>query len=201
MKKFAVALLLLMGTQTGAIAQKYLDRLRNSSVGGATVTVNQSKEIDALVNGTAVVSGGNKQTSTTATTATKPPLSSSVTTRSTLSSTAKDTIDIESAGDSEGDTASQKKVMRDGRKITGFRVQVFSGGNSREDKNKAYEAGSDMKTYFPEQPVYVHFYSPKWKCLIGNFRTYEEAGELLRQVKEIGYGQATIIKGKITVSD
>lgn len=201
MKKFAVALLLLMSTQTGAIAQKYLDRLRNSSVGGATVTVNQSKEIDALVNGTAVVSGGNKQTTTTATTAKKPPLSSSVTTRSTLSSTAKDTIDIESAGDSEGDTASQKKVMRDGRKITGFRVQVFSGGNSREDKNKAYEAGSDMKTYFPEQPVYVHFYSPKWKCLIGNFRTYEEAGELLRQVKEIGYGQATIIKGKITVSD
>lgn len=201
MKKFAVALLLLMGTQTGAMAQKYLDRLRNSSVGGATVTVNQSKEIDALVNGTVVASSDGKQSSTTASTAKKPPLSSSVTGKRTLGSAARDTSEIESVIDSEGDTASQKKVMRDGRKITGYRVQVFSGGNSREDKNKAYEAGSDMKTYFPEQPVYVHFYSPKWKCLMGNFRTYEEAGELLRQVKELGYSQATIIKGKITVSD
>lgn len=201
MKHLAVALLLLMSVQTGAMAQKYLDRLRNSSVGGATVTVNQSKEIDALVNGTVVVNSSGKQNSTAAGTAKKPPLASSVTTKSTLSTTAKDTTETESAGDSVGDAASQKKVMRDGRKITGYRVQVFSGGNSREDKNKAYETGSAMKDFFPEQPVYVHFYSPKWKCLMGNFRTYEEAGELLRQVKEIGYSQATIIKGKITISN
>lgn len=201
MRSLAVVLLLLMGARTGAMAQKYLDRLRNSSVSGATVTVNQSKEIDALVNGTVVVSGDSKQTSVATSTAKKPPLSSSVVGKSTLNSTARDTSEVESVIDSEGDTASQKKVMRDGRKITGYRVQVFSGGNSREDKNKAYETGSAMKAYFPEQPVYVHFYSPKWKCLMGNFRTYEEAGELLRQVKEFGYGQATIIKGKITVSN
>jgi hypothetical protein len=34
---------------------------------------------------------------------------------------------------------------------------------------------------------------------MGNYRTYEEAHDVLRQVKQLGYSSAVIVKGKITV--
>ena len=91
-----------------------------------------------------------------------------------------------------------KKVMK-GMKINGYRVQVFAGGNSRSDRLKAERAGDNMKSLFPSEPVYVHFYTPRWICRIGNYRTYEEAYEILKKVKQQGYDSAIIVKGKITV--
>ncbi len=93
----------------------------------------------------------------------------------------------------------RKKVMRGSHKVTGYRVQVFSGGNSRADKNKAQRIGNEIKMKYPEQPVYVHFYSPRWVCRVGNFRTYAEASAMLKKIRAMGYGSATILKGKITV--
>lgn len=92
----------------------------------------------------------------------------------------------------------QKKVMR-GMKINGYRVQVFAGGNSRSDRLKAERTGDNIKTLFPNEPIYVHFYSPRWICRMGNYRTYEEAHEMLKKVKQLGYNSAIIVKGKITV--
>jgi hypothetical protein len=93
----------------------------------------------------------------------------------------------------------RKKVMRKSYKVTGYRVQVFAGGNSRQDRLKAERIGNDVKMNFPDQPVYTHFYPPRWICRIGNFRSYSEANSILRQVKRLGYGQACIVKGKISV--
>lgn len=92
----------------------------------------------------------------------------------------------------------RRKVMR-GRKVNGYRVQAFAGGNSRQDKIKAQKAGNDIKMKFPELPIYVHFYSPRWICRVGNFRTYEEARQVLLEIKAMGYKAATIVQGKITV--
>jgi hypothetical protein len=86
-----------------------------------------------------------------------------------------------------------------GYKVNGFRVQVFAGGNSRNDRLKAERIGNEIKTLFPAEPIYVHFYSPRWICRMGNYRTYEEAHAILRSVKELGYQSAIIVKGKITV--
>lgn len=93
-----------------------------------------------------------------------------------------------------------KKVMRRSYKVNGYRVQVFAGGNSRADKQKAQQAGSAVKRAMPDQPVYVHFYSPRWICRVGNYRSYEEANRVLSQVKKLGYKQACIVSGKINVA-
>lgn len=93
----------------------------------------------------------------------------------------------------------RKKVMRNARKVTGFRVQAFAGGNTRTDKQKAQQAGENIKMHYPDQPIYVHFYSPRWICRVGNYRTYAEAERMLKAVKALGYKGATIVKGKITV--
>jgi hypothetical protein len=76
---------------------------------------------------------------------------------------------------------------------------VFAGGNSSNDRVKAERTGNEIKSLFPEEPVYVHFYSPRWICRMGNYRTYEEAHAILRSVRELGYQSAIIVKGKITV--
>jgi hypothetical protein len=34
---------------------------------------------------------------------------------------------------------------------------------------------------------------------MGNYRTYDEAQEVLKRVKDMGYQSAIIVKGKITV--
>ena len=93
----------------------------------------------------------------------------------------------------------RKKVMRKGYKINGYRVQVYAGGNSRADRQRAETARDKIKQTFPNEPVYVHFYSPRWICRVGNYRSYEEAAHILKQVKGLGYNQASIVRGKITV--
>lgn len=93
----------------------------------------------------------------------------------------------------------RKKVMRRSYKVTGYRVQIFAGGNSRTDRLKAEQTGNNIKMKFPDQPVYVHFYSPRWICRMGNFRTLGEAQKVLAKVKALGYRQACLVKGQITV--
>ena len=51
-----------------------------------------------------------------------------------------------------------------------------------------------------QQPVYVSFASPHWLCRAGDFRTIEEASEILRQIREMGiFREAVLVKSKIKV--
>lgn len=93
----------------------------------------------------------------------------------------------------------RKKVMRGARNVIGYRVQAFAGGNTRADKQKAQQAGNAIKMRFPDQPIYVHFYSPRWICRVGNYKSIGEARRMLSAVKAMGYKSAIIVKGKITV--
>ncbi len=95
----------------------------------------------------------------------------------------------------------RKKVMRSSYKVTGYRVQAFAGGNSRNDRLKAEQIGNAIKMKYPDQPVYVHFYSPRWICRIGNFRSLGEAQKMLTKVRAMGFKQACLVKGKITVQN
>ena len=89
--------------------------------------------------------------------------------------------------------------MARSHKITGYRVQAFAGGNTRNDRQKAEQIGSNIKMNFPDQPVYVHFYSPRWICRVGNYKSFAEANRMLKAIKKLGYSSASIVKGKITV--
>ena len=85
------------------------------------------------------------------------------------------------------------------KSTTGYRVQVFKGGNSRSERLQAEKIGKEIKSYYPYLPVYVHFYSPQWICRVGNYQTYEEAHQMLLSLRKLGYTEAIIVKGKITV--
>ena len=190
MKRFVIILTLALAATAQGNAQNYMQHLKEKNNGQGNVTVTQSKEIDELVN--------NANTLSVSTPATK------VNRQKDSSRHQVKVTPEEATHDTKEDTESpavdtRKKVMRKSYKVDGYRVQVFAGGNSRNDKIKAQRTGNDIKQSFPELPVYVHFYSPRWICRVGNFRTFEEANNILHQIQEMGYKQACIVSGKITV--
>ena len=78
-------------------------------------------------------------------------------------------------------------------KINGYRIQVYFGDNSRKGKTEARAAGLRFRNSFAELPVYVSFVSPHWLCRAGDFRTMEEASDVLRQIREMGIFPEAVI--------
>ena len=100
----------------------------------------------------------------------------------------------------EGGEREHRAVVYHGmRKVSGYRIQVFSGGNKRVDRQNAEKMGHKVKAAFPNQPVYVHFHSPRWFCRVGNFPKKEKAQEFLKKVRNAGFKQATLINCIVTV--
>ena len=181
----------------GAHAQSFLDRLKKPSKDKAVVTVTQDETIDKLVNGERTANPQAKKAQGEA----KPGNTGN-------NNTSKPNTAKPSTGNSNDATPPaspttepdmRKKAMKNSYKVTGYRVQAFTGGNTRKDRQNAEAVGNAIKRRFPEQPIYVHFYSPRWICRVGNFRTYEEAHAMLLEIREMGYKQASIVKGKISV--
>jgi len=95
--------------------------------------------------------------------------------------------------------SNNKKIMRHSYKTTGYRIQVYSGGNKREDRTKCEQIAAHLKSVFPNMPIYVHFYSPSWKCRAGNFTDMGDAKKALQKIRSMGYKQAVMVKGSISV--
>ena len=176
-----------------ASAQTYTDHLQTQEAGKGKVTLHQSRDIDRLVNGTCPMVAPAKKTDNNAKTEKTTPATEKTETVRTTNTNTVDNIDITAPDNS-------KKVMRNAVKTQGYRVQLYAGGNSRKDKQKAETISQEIKTLFPGQPVYCHFYSPRWICRMGNYRTHEEAQFVLEKVRALGYTQASIVKGQITVN-
>ena len=195
-----VVLLLFLFTSMTLSAQSYLEHLQQNEQGLGTVSVTQSKEISDLVNGVlppapvtkpATAAGNAKEEEKKEEEKKEEPKE-----RQALRPDMPKT-DPEGTGEVEVDMS--KKILRGAQKVNGYRVQVYAGGNSREAKQQAEEAGRVVKRAYPSEPIYVHFYSPRWICRMGNYRTLDEANRMLTNVKKLGYKQAVVVKGKITV--
>ena len=195
MKHFIQILVLCIGIPMGAGAQTFTQRLQKTVAGQGSVTIHQSDSIDKLVNSAMLTTKSSSTTATTTPTTPKPatpstpsktaPNSPSSPTNTTSTTVIPDTV---------------PKMIRNGHKITGYRVQAFAGGNSRKDRQQAEQTRNAINSHYPNVPVYVHFYSPRWICRVGNYRTYEEAHQMLVSLRDLGFDQATIVKGKITVA-
>ena len=198
MKRIAVIAILTTGCLGGVQAQTFLDRLKKPAKDKAVVTVTQDAAIDKLVNGdiTAKTTVVNKKEHAAST---KKESAHSASTKKESAHSASTTTTPPASSSTLEEPDMSNKVMKNSYKVTGYRVQAFAGGNKRNDRQAAENVGTAIKRRFPEQPIYVHFYSPRWICRVGNFRTYEEAHAMLVEIREMGYKQASIVKGKISV--
>ena len=198
-------------------AQTFTQRVQQQKAGQGTITIHESADIDQLVNeaklGNTVTASTTASSNPTKPATTKTPNTpntkpSNTTTNNTSTNNAStNSASTNTSQTSEDETPEEspveytKKIMTGGYKINGYRVQAYAGGNSRKDRQQAEYVGNQIKSSFPGVPVYVHFYSPRWICRIGNYRTYEEAHQMLLSLRKMGYSEAVVVKGKITVFD
>jgi hypothetical protein len=210
MKKIITILFILLCAAHSASAQKFLDDLQKKQQGQGSVTVTQSKEITDLVNGTSAVKGTPNNTSPTTTTpqddktAAQKEKEKEDSARLAAEKERARILAEKEKKEKEDELEipvidTRKKVMKNSYKIDGYRVQAFTGGNTRNDRIKAEQIRDKLKAAFPDQPIYTHFYSPRWICRMGNYRTYNEANSYCKKLKAMGYKQACVVKGKITV--
>lgn len=86
-------------------------------------------------------------------------------------------------------------------KMAGYRVQIYSGGNSRDAKREAESMAARARSGFPEQKIYTMFDPPRWLCRIGDFLSIEEADAMMRKLrKEGGFKEAIIVKEQVNIS-
>jgi len=225
MKKIITITIIIVCFAAQAAGQTFTDQLKKPTFRDAKVTVTQSKEIDKLVNGTINTPAPAKKTEKASATETKPTTKAETKTdlandmaenkaepkpeqkaepKPEAKAETKTEKSKENTSEEEAETAStstsHKKMMKGGKKITGYRVQAFAGGNKRADREAAERAGKKIKSMYPEEAIYVHFYSPRWICRVGNYRTQTEARQMLSKIKKLGFTQACIIKVKISVA-
>lgn len=153
-----------------AIAQSFTSRLTRLAVGEGVVTLHHDAEIDALVNGITPPS--------------RQPRSNGQLTSQFVDSTA--------TADSTLFTPTRRV------RTIGYRIQVYAGGNNRTSKAEAYRMANLVRSEFPELTVYTHFISPRWICRAGDFKTNEEAREMLRRMRQTQkFREASIVKSQI----
>ncbi|MBQ8674486.1 MAG: SPOR domain-containing protein [Bacteroides sp.] len=93
-------------------------------------------------------------------------------------------------------SAGEEKVI----KSTGYRVQLYAGNNTRQAKNEAHEVAESVKQLFPDLSVYTTFTPPRWLCRVGDYRSYEEADAMMRQLRATGeFKEVSIVKDHINI--
>lgn len=190
MRRLVTIVILCAGCVLTAGAQSFTQRLQQKTqTGQGTVTVSHDKAIDDLVNGQAASQQDHESQEKQDKPESPAQKKFETSPKDERHDTTTDSVTVDS----------RRKVLRGGVKINGYRVQAFAGGNQRKDRKKAEQVGNTIKAHYPDTPIYVHFYSPRWICRVGNFRTYEEAHEMLRNIRNLGISGASIVKGKIIV--
>ena len=51
-------------------------------------------------------------------------------------------------------------------------------------KEEAQKAAQYVKSKYPEIPVYTDFVAPRWVCRVGDYKTIEEADQVMRMLKK-----------------
>ena len=189
---YALLPLYLFFSPASLSAQTFTQRVQQQDVSGARIVIHQDAAIDELVNGKPVVTTTQRQNATSGQHATGQQA------RGNRSQQTEDRQIEANAGEQSTDTVPTLDNQRT-RKVMGYRIQAFAGGKTRADRQKAEQTASALRSLFPGHKVYVHFYSPRWICRMGNFRTLAEAKEVLDEVVRMGYDTATLVRGKVTV--
>lgn len=212
---------------SAAYSQTFLDHLQKDDKGNGSVSVKQSDDISKLVNGGkkegTVQQEQRQEAPAPRRESSAPRTSESRSEQSSVRERPRTSTREDEARDKERRekerlkreavraqkikefqenatvSDSRKKLMSNSKKVTGYRVQVFAGANTREDRAKAQEIGAKLKTQVPGYPIYVHFYSPRWCCRFGNFNKQDDATEMVKKMKKLGYKSACVVKTTITI--
>ena len=161
-------------------AQTFTEYLTRSKAGEGSVILHHDSDIEALVNGQ--ISYANIAPAAKRNAAPVVQHTDSLLT-----------------GDSSA-TETLQPIYGRRMRATGFRIQVYAGGNNRQAKAEAYRMAGLVRSTFSDVSVYTNFISPRWTCRVGDFKTREEAAEMLHRMRETQkFREATIVKSQIVL--
>ena len=138
MRNQLLTILLFAGAVRMTAQSTFTEQLQRTVPGKGSVVLYQSQAITDLVNGTDATAPAGRAVRE------QPNTSGTATPQDVLA-------DLPS-----GNTSTAKVRMN------GYRIQVYSGGNSRQAKNEATMMGNRVKSLFMDLSVYTHFSSPHW---------------------------------------
>lgn len=162
--------------------ETFTQHLTRSTGRDGKVVLYQDAEIEALVNGI------------TSNVPTRPKATPSSPTPRPKTSSQRDSLTVSDSIEAAHTITGQRVRMN------GYRIQVYAGGNNRQSKSEAYRMANLVRSTFSDVQVYTHFISPRWICRVGDFKTYEEANDLLKRMRQTQkFREASIVKSKITL--
>lgn len=171
MKRYTLVLFLLL-LSIATYAQHFTDSLRTPNRKGGVVVLKQSAKIDSLVNGLKPKAHAKLPA---------PPANAH----------RVDTIPLDSLGN---------PIVKGYLNKEGYRIQIFTGANSREDKEKALKLQHRSEDLFPDMKSYCSFISPRWVVRIGDFSTREEAMQRITEVRESGLSkEVRLVRCKVQI--
>lgn len=157
--KTKLLLVMLIMSCTTVMAQTFTDHVRKDGNGKATVTITQSADVEKLVNSrpaltekqkiaeqqaeaarAAKEAKENKEREKAREAISNRPQHSGGTHASTSTNNDADDNDMNIPT-----VDMRKKMIRNGYKVTGYRVQAFAGRNSKADRIKAESVGNAIK--------------------------------------------------------
>jgi hypothetical protein len=68
--------------------------------------------------------------------------------------------------------------------MRGYKIQAFAGNNQRTSKNEADRKQTLIQQRFPDLETVVLFDSPFWRLRVGNFKTREEAEQVMDELRK-----------------
>lgn len=107
--------------------------------------------------------------------------------------------------DKIGSRRDQINLIKEGNKTlvktNGWRIQIFSGNDQATAKEEAFRKEAIVKAKLPDLNTYVMYNAPFWRVRLGDFFTYEEAYEVLLDLrKSFVFGrEMSIVREKIQV--
>lgn len=176
MKVLSLAVLTFVVAAATTKAQTgFIDRLEAHVEGQGDIKVDQDPRLTDIVNGVVVVP-------------------------SSLATTSKvNAITTESKVRQDNDDIVRNKESGMHRKVRGYRVQVYFGGNQRADQMKAQKIGEKVTSMFPELRAYTTFESLHWRCRIGDFINREDASAYMHKIKAKGIDGAMVVRSEVYV--
>ncbi len=194
MKRLYLFMLLVAVIMSASARLTFTQRLQMKSAN--RIHLRQDKDIDRLVDGREaepVVATVPSVAASTSVAKTAQPTQAKPVVKGNISTLASSTT-----------TPTQTKTSKPTAYTTraGWRVKFFTGGSSRVDKENAQAAGREFKRLFPDMPVYMHFVSPHWICVAGDFVNKEDADAFIGRVREsrqFNTAGMTVMKSRVKV--
>lgn len=211
--KLLSALLLFLASLSLGAQTTFTGHLRAAEQGKGVVVIIQSDEIEQAVNrkkSTSSSSSVKEAKTSSAQTAQKHTAESTKATTKqphAADSAKKTHAEPEKASHSaEASTehgtagASRHYTERARRKAQGYRICIYTGGNSRADREKAVKMGNKCRAKFSELASYPNFIAPRWVTYVGDFRTREEAQKYVTRIRKanISY-EVRIVKSEVNL--